>query len=76
LAHLKLASAADVEPDAGLVELAETILARVKSGEIEGLFAVAECGPISREALIGGTLDADGIAGFAARCLASLANSA
>ncbi len=74
MAHLKLASA-EFEPDAGLVELAEQILARVKSGEIEGIFAVAECGPVAREALIGGSLDADGIAGFAARVLASMANS-
>ena len=73
---LRLATSADFEPDKGLVELAESILARVKSGEIEGIFAVLECGPVSREAMLGGSLDADGIAGFSARVLASMANGA
>jgi 2-methylaconitate cis-trans-isomerase PrpF len=75
MAHLKLASAEFV-PDAGLVAAAEEILARVKSGEIVGLFAVAECGQISREVYGGGELDVDGIAGFAARVLAAMADRA
>ena len=73
---LRLATSTDFEPDKALVGLAESILARVKSGEIEGLFAIAECGPVSRDALLAGDLDADGIAGFAARVLASMANRA
>jgi hypothetical protein len=73
VAHLKLASAA-FEPDAGLVEAAERILAGVKSGQVVGLFAVLEVGQIAREIEAAGELDPDGIAGFSARVLASMAN--
>ena len=73
---LRLATSADFEPDKGLVALAESILAGVKSGDITGVFGIAERGACSRDALMAGTLDADGIAGFAARVLASMANNA
>ena len=73
---LRLASAADAEPDRGLVDAAELILARVKSGEAVGLFAILEVGACSREPVWGGELDADGIAGFSARVLAAMADNA
>ena len=73
---LRLATSADFEPDKGLVALAESILAGVKSGEVVGLFAIEERGLTARDAKWEGDIDPDGIAGYAARVLASLANNA
>ncbi len=73
---LRIATAADAEPvDAALIAVGEALLARIKSGEVIGLFAVLEC-ESHREPVLAGDVDPDGIAGFAARCLASVANEA
>lgn len=63
-------------PNAGLLALAEELLARVKSGEVIGAFCVLEVGLTGRETLLGGELDPDGIAGYSARVLAAVADGA
>ncbi len=73
---LRIATAADSEPvDAILIAAVEALMVRIKSGEVIGLFAVLEC-EAHREPLLAGDVDPDGIAGFSARCLASVANEA
>lgn len=73
---LRLASADDAgQVDPELIALAETLVARIKSGQVVGFFAILEQ-HADREVLAGGDCDPDGIAGFAARVLAAVANNA
>lgn len=74
--HLKAVGPGDAEPvDARLIERAEELLARVKSGEVAGFWAVLECEGY-RSAVVAGEIDPDGIQGFSSRVLASLADNA
>ena len=71
--HLRVASAADAAPDpkwtADVDELAATLKA-----EGVGFFCVMEC-ENGRAVFLSGQIDPDGIAGYCARVLASVADN-